>query len=281
MIQWFPGHMSKAVRLIEDNIKLVDAVIYVIDSRAVEACLNPAFDKLLTGKPTLFCFSKSDLVEQSDLKRWYADFDRRGLSYVTSVSVSGSDASKVMKALLELMRAKIERYKAKGVNAPIRSMVIGIPNSGKSTLINSLCGGKRTITGDRPGVTRSKQWLAVAPGIDMLDTPGTLWPKLENQEIAEHLAFIGSIRDEVLNTDEIALSLIKFLFEKHPDKLRARYNIETLADTPLGVYEQIALSRNYALRGAEIDYDRTGKAVLDDFRKTRFGKIMLELPEYQ
>lgn len=277
-IQWFPGHMSKAVRLIEENLKIVDAVIYVIDSRAVSACLNPCFDSLIKNKRILYCFSKTDMVEPSDLKKWLEFFDKSGLAYVTSNSTGGRDSQTVMKKLMDIVSDKIERFREKGVNTPIRSMVIGIPNSGKSTLINSLCGGKRTITGDRPGVTKNKQWLAVAKGVDMLDTPGTLWPKLEDETIAKHLAFIGSIRDEVLDLGDICLELIKNLLNSYPDKLMARYNLERLSETPLEVYEQIAISRGYVLKGAEVDYERTAKAVLDDFRKQRIGKIMLEFP---
>lgn len=277
-IQWFPGHMSKAVRLIEENLKIVDAVIYVIDSRAVSACLNPCFDSLIKNKRILYCFSKTDMVESADLRKWFEFFDKQGLAYVASNSTGGRDSQTVMKKLAELVSDKVEKYREKGVNTPIRSMVIGIPNSGKSTLINSLCGGKRTITGDRPGVTKNKQWLAVAKGVDMLDTPGTLWPKLEDETIAKHLAFIGSIRDEVLDINDICLELITLLSASHPELLRVRYNLESLAQTPLEIYEQIAVARGYVLRGAEVDYDRTAKAVLDDFRKQRIGKIMLEYP---
>ncbi|MEG1985538.1 MAG: ribosome biogenesis GTPase YlqF [Clostridia bacterium] len=277
-IQWFPGHMFKAVKLIEANLKIVDAVIYVIDSRAVSACINPSFDSLIKNKPILYCFSKIDMVEQPDIKKWYEDFDKRGLNYVASNSTGGHDSVAVMRKLRELMSEKTERYREKGVSTPIRSMVIGIPNSGKSTLINSLCGGKKTLTGDRPGITRNKQWLAVESGIDMLDTPGTLWPKLEDQKIAKDLAFIGSIRDDIIDTNDLALDLIDYLMRNHFEKLKERYGISELGETPLLVYEQIAASRGYLLKGAEVDYDRAGHALIDDFRKQRIGKIMLEFP---
>ena len=269
--------MTKAVRLIEENIKLVDAVIYVLDSRAVSACINPAFNSIIKNKPILYVFNKADLVEPSDLKKWCDYMDGRGYFYVTSNSASGRDNAKIFKKLLELMDEKIRRYREKGVNTPIRAMVIGIPNSGKSTLINSLCGGKKTVTGDKPGVTRNKQWLAVAKGVDMLDTPGTLWPKLDDQNIAAHLAYIGSIRDDVLDISDIAVSLIGFLLENRREALTARYGVSAEGGA-LETFEEIALKRGYVLKGGVTDYERASRAVLDDFRKQKLGKIMLEFP---
>ena len=160
-INWFPGHMTKAMRLIEENIKIVDAVIYVLDSRAVSACMNPSFDGIIGNKPILYVLNKADLVEERDLKKWCDYFDEKKYNYVVSNSANGKDNDKILKKLLFVLDDKIKRYREKGVNTPVRAMVIGIPNSGKSTLINSLCGGKRTITGDRPGVTKSKQWLSL------------------------------------------------------------------------------------------------------------------------
>lgn len=279
MINWFPGHMTKAMRLIEENIKIVDAVIYVLDSRAVSACINPSFNGLIKNKPILYVLNKADTVEKSDLEKWCAYFDKKGYKYVTSNSANGKDNGKILKKLLEIMFDKIQRYREKGVNTPVRAMVIGIPNSGKSTLINSLCRGKKTITGDRPGVTKTKQWLAVTRGVDMLDTPGTLWPKLDDQELAEHLAFIGSISDDVLDIGEIAVQLIDFLHSKYPSALNDRYGLSGEYDDKIQIFDEIAKKRGYVLHGGEFDYERTARAIVDDFRKQKLGKIMLELPE--
>lgn len=278
-ISWFPGHMAKAMRIIEDNMKIVDAVVYVLDSRAVSACINPSFDSVIKNKPILYVLNKCDLVEKSDLDKWCAYFEKQGYNYITANSANGRDAGRILKKLTDIMAEKIARYRAKGVMTPIRAMVVGIPNSGKSTLINCLCGGKKTITGDRPGVTKSKQWLAVAKGVDMLDTPGTLWPKMEDQTIALHLAFIGSIKDEILDSEEIAFNLTKFLYENHRNLLNERYGITIESDNPTEIIEEIARKRGYVVKGGEVDTERTSKMIVDDFRKQKIGKIMLEYPE--
>lgn len=276
IIQWYPGHMTKALREMEENVKKVDAVIYVLDSRAVEACINPKFEKIIGNKPVLYVFNKADTVEKNHLKEWLNYFDKMGHTYVAANSASGRESAAILGSLKNLLTAKIESYRAKGVNARLRAMVLGIPNSGKSTLINSLCAGKKTVTGDKPGVTRGKQWVAVSDYVDLMDTPGTLWPSFDNQTLALHLAFIGSIKDDVLDINEICLKFIEFMLSEHPSLLAERYNLEALSDTPLEVYEQIAKSRGYLLKGGEPDYDRTAAAVIDDFRKQRTGKIMLE-----
>ena len=300
-INWFPGHMTKAMRLIEENIKIVDAVIYVLDSRAVSACINPSFSDVIKNKPIVYVLNKADLVEESDLKKWCAYFDEKGFAYVTSNSANGKDNAKILKKLLCVLDDKIKRYREKGVNTPVRAMVIGIPNSGKSTLINrligenrldtnglrkddkgrlinSLCGGKRTITGDRPGVTKAKQWLSVQKGVDMLDTPGTLWPKLDDQNAAMHLAFIGSIKDDVLDINEVAINLIDFLKTNKSGALTERYKISSENAENIQIFEEIAVKRGFVLRGGDYDYERTARAIIDDFRKQKFGKVMLEYP---
>ncbi|MDD7245430.1 MAG: ribosome biogenesis GTPase YlqF [Eubacteriales bacterium] len=277
-INWFPGHMTKAMRLIEENIKIVDAVIYVLDSRAVSACMNPSFDGIIGNKPILYVLNKADLVEERDLKKWCDYFDEKKYNYVVSNSANGKDNDKILKKLLFVLDDKIKRYREKGVNTPVRAMVIGIPNSGKSTLINSLCGGKRTITGDRPGVTKSKQWLAVRKGVDMLDTPGTLWPKLDDQNVAMHLAFIGSIKDDVVDKNEVALNIIDFLKTHNPGALTERYKISDENAENIQIFEEISVKRGFIMKGGDYDFERTASAVIDDFRKRKFGKIMLEYP---
>ena len=270
--------MTKAMRLIEENIKIVDAVIYVLDSRAVSACMNPSFDGIIGNKPILYVLNKADLVEERDLKKWWDYLDEKKYNYVVSNSANGKDNDKILKKLLFVLDDKIKRYREKGVNTPVRAMVIGIPNSGKSTLINSLCGGKRTITGDRPGVTKSKQWLAVRKGVDMLDTPGTLWPKLDDQNVAMHLAFIGSIKDDVVDKNEVALNIIDFLKTNNPGALTERYKISDENAENIQIFEEISVKRGFVMKGGDYDFERTASAVIDDFRKRKFGKIMLEYP---
>ncbi|MDD4839467.1 MAG: ribosome biogenesis GTPase YlqF [Clostridia bacterium] len=274
-IQWFPGHMTKAVRMMEENVALCNVLIYVIDARAVASCKNPVFDRLLNNKRVIYVFNKCDLVEKSDLDKWCKSFEAEGKTYVRAVGTSG-ECSQIVSAIKAIMSDVIDRYKAKGANKNIRAMVIGVPNSGKSTLINSMRKKASAITGDRPGVTRGKQWLALDSHIDLLDTPGTLWGKFENQTIAKHLAFIGSIRDDILDIADLAFEFVAEILKTYPDNLIERYSLESLVESPLEVLDQIAKARGFKLRGNEVDYDRTAKAIIDDFRKGRLGKIMLE-----
>lgn len=275
-IQWFPGHMTKALRMMEEEVKLVDNLIYVIDSRAVKASLNPTFDKLLNNKTVLYVLNKSDLVNKSDLSAWLIKLRSEGKKVITANSTASGISKSVIESVKELNSDKINRYLAKGVNKSIRSMVIGVPNSGKSTLINALCGQKRTITGDRPGVTRGKQWVVLSKGIEILDTPGTLSPAFENQEIAKHLAFIGSIKEDILDINELAIEMIVFYREHHPQILSERYNIIVNEGSDLEILERIARSRGAVLKGGILDIERAARAVIDDYRKQKLGLVMFE-----
>lgn len=277
IIQWYPGHMTKAVREMESNLKKVDAVIYLLDARAVNACINPKLDRLAEGKPVLYLINKKDTVEKQACELWIKKFAGQGKECLATDSASGRDGGAVTAALMRLTSEKREKYRAKGANISVRAMVVGIPNSGKSTLINSLCPKKKTVTGDKPGVTRGQQWISLAKGIDLLDTPGTLWPSFENQTYARHLAYIGSIKDDVLDKNELATELLAELEPKYPDCFRARYG--ELRGSGIEMLEQVAAKRGYLLRGGEADYDRAAAAVIDDFRKRRIGKIMLEYPD--
>lgn len=275
-IQWFPGHMTKALRMMEEEVKLVDNLIYVIDSRAVKASLNPTFDKLLNNKTVLYVLNKSDLVNKSDLSAWLIKLRGEGKKVITANSTASGISKSVIESVKELNSDKINRYLAKGVNKSIRSMVIGVPNSGKSTLINALCGQKRTITGDRPGVTRGKQWVVLSKGIEILDTPGTLSPAFENQEIAKHLAFIGSIKEDILDINELAIEMIAFYREHYPQILSERYNIIVNEGSDLEILERIARSRGAVLKGGILDIERAARAVIDDYRKQKLGLVMFE-----
>lgn len=275
-IQWFPGHMTKAIRMMEDNLRLVDALIYVIDARAVYSCDNPLFNKLLQGKKVLYVFNKCDLVEKSDLDLWYKEFEKQGKPYVKAIGTSG-DCSQIVAGLKRVVADKIEKYAQKGANISVRAMVVGVPNSGKSTIINAMVKKAKAVTGDRPGVTRGKQWLSI-DNVDFLDTPGTLWGKFEDQKVAHHLAYIGSIREDILDVSELAFDFIGEMKTLYPESLKTRYNLDILSEETIDIFEQIAMSRGFKLKGNQPDYERTAKMIIDEFRKGKLGKIMLEKP---
>ena len=269
--------MTKAIRMMEENLRLVDALVYVIDSRAVYSSDNPLFDKLLRGKRVLYVFNKCDLVEERDLALWCERFREEGKTYVRSVGTSG-DCSAIVAGLKKIAADKLSRFGERGANVAVRAMVVGVPNSGKSTVINAMCKRAGAVTGDRPGVTRGKQLMSI-DGVDLLDTPGTLWGKFEEESVALHLAYIGSIRDEVLDAGELAFSFLDEVRLAYGEELKARYALTEIPDDTLALFEGIALSRGFKVKGGEPDYERTAKTILDDFRKGRLGKIMLEKPK--
>lgn len=273
-INWFPGHMKKALEEMQAEVKNVDAVIYVLDARAPKACLNPSFVRIIGTKPILFVLNKCDLADEEKVK----DFSQTLRSENTKCLMLNSTASgalnKVTNALNELCNNQIERFKNKGVNYFVRAMVLGVPNSGKSTLVNNLCGSARAVTGNKPGVTKGKQWVKLSNNIEILDTPGTLWPNLEVEETALQLAYIGSIKDDVLQIEELVLNLISDLQKLYPNLLEEKYQIEDLQNkTPIELLDEIAEKKKCLLKGGEIDYERAAIAILDDFRKNRIGRI--------
>ena len=273
LIQWFPGHMTKAIRMMEENLRLVDALIYVIDARAVASCINPVFERLLEGKKVLYVFNKCDLVEEGDISAWCELFRKQNKAFVKAVGTSG-DCSQIVDGLKRVAADKIKKYADKGAKINVRAMVVGVPNSGKSTIINAMIKRAKAVTGDRPGVTRGKQWLSV-DNVDFLDTPGTLWSKFEDQKVAHHLAYIGSIKDDVLDAGELALDFIGEINGCYPDAFSKRYGIEE-GLSALETLEHIGLSRGYKLKGGDLDYDRTARMVIDEFRKGRLGRLSLE-----
>lgn len=276
-IQWFPGHMTKAIRMMEENLRLVDALIYVIDARAVYSCDNPLFNKLLQGKKVLYVFNKCDLVDKDDLAFWCEEFKRQGKPFVKAIGTSG-DCSQIVAGLKQVVSDKIEKYAAKGAKISVRAMVVGVPNSGKSTIINAMVKKAKAVTGDRPGVTRGKQWLSI-DNVDFLDTPGTLWGKFEDQKVAHHLAYIGSIRDDILDESELAFDFLDEMKKLYSQNLIDRYNLSGESDDTLALFEEIAMARGFKLKGNQPDYDRTAKMIIDEFRKGKLGKIMLEKPK--
>ncbi len=279
IIQWYPGHMTKAMRMMQESIAQVNCVIYVLDARAITSCINPKFNEMVGSKPILYIINKQDLVEKEDLQKWQKYFNEKGYDYVIADSISGKQKDIIISKLKLLNKAMIEKYAKKGAIKSIRAMVIGVPNTGKSTLINSLCRQKRAITGNRPGVTRGKQWVSLAEGVELLDTPGTLPPAFENQTIAKHLAFIGSIKDGVVYLDELTIELIKFYRENNKQVFMDRYKLENFSDDNIEVIDGIARNRGFLLNKNNYDYDRVYNAVIDDFRKQKLGKIMLDFPK--
>jgi len=278
-IQWFPGHMTKALRMMEDSVKVIDSVIYVLDARAVKACFNQKFDAIIGNRPVLYVINKADTVEKKDLEKWVKFLSDNNMHCVVTNSTTNRHVGEITAELLSINKDLIERYRDKGVNRAVRAMVIGVPNTGKSTLINSLCGGKRAITGNKPGVTRGRQWIVIDEKLELMDTPGTMSPNIEEQDLARDLAFIGSINDEILDKDELALELVKVLVNNHREKLFQRYNISGEFEKDIELMYAIGKSRGFMMKGGEIDLERTSKVIIDDFRKGRIGKIMLEYPD--
>lgn len=277
VIQWYPGHMDKALREMKNNAKLVDAILYVLDARAPFSCLNPKFDTIIGAKPVIMVLNKADLISKEDLNRFEQYFKSKNIPVVALNSTITNATKPIIESASNLLSDKVERFKNKGVNIPLRLMVIGVPNSGKSTLINNVCGNKKTITGDRPGVTRSNQWVKISNGFELLDTPGTLWPAFDNPQVARNLAYIGSIKDDVLDVEELAFAFINDLRVKYFEALRDRYSlkVDNIAET-IEIFDEICQNRGFILRGGEIDYNRGARAILDDFRKGRIGKLVLD-----
>ena len=275
-IQWYPGHMTKAMRMMQDSLKTADCVIYVLDARVIRSSRNPAFDKMIKGLPVLYVFNKSDMVEKADLASWGKYYRERGEKCVSVNSVSSTFRAEVISKLAELNRPLIEKYRNKGVNKTVRAIVAGVPNTGKSTLINCLCGSKRTVTGNRPGVTRGKQWVKLASNIELLDTPGTLPPAFDDEERAVRLAMIGSIKEEVLDMAELGLEAIRFFKQKNYLPFAERYFLDSLEYEPMEIMDKIAKKRGYLLNKDNMDYERTARAILDDLRKLRLGRVMLD-----
>lgn len=278
-IQWFPGHMTKTRRYIEKNIGLVDIVAETVDARCMRASQNPDFDRLLSGKPRLMIITKTDLADPDVTSRWVNLFKNEGRACVSTALNSGKGVREILPAVRTVLSDKISRYAKKGMKKTIRMMICGVPNSGKSTLINSLCGRRAAVAQDRPGVTRAGQWVTLSSDIELLDTPGILWNKFEDMRCGLNLAFTGAVKDDVVDIETLALELLKFLREKYPESLQARYNIEICAyDSPLEIYEKVCKRRGFILRGGDFDYERCAKILLDEFRGGKLGRISLEEP---
>ena len=275
LIQWFPGHMAKAVRMMEDNLKLVDAVAVILDSRCYKSSMNRSFFKLFENKKVIYVLNKSDLISEKDTGRIIADLKSEGKNAVSIVGTDKKTVNRMINGIYAMLRDKIEHNKEKGITLPIRVMVAGIPNTGKSTIINTVAGKKKAETGDKAGVTKSKQWIKI-DGLELLDTPGTMPPSFENQDLAKHLAYVGSINDDILDLEDLTLEFLQEIAGRYPEFLKNRYSLTDLDKSPLSIYEDICKKRGFILKGNEYDYSRCAKAVLSDFRSGKIGKICLD-----
>ena len=277
--QWYPGHMTKAKRMMQENIKLIDLIIELVDARTPLASRNPDIDELGKNKFRLILLNKSDLADAACNKQWMEYFKEKGFFVVEVNSQRGNGIKQIEKTVQEVCKEKIERDRKRGIlNRPVRAMVVGIPNVGKSTFINSFAGKACTKTGNKPGVTKGKQWIRMNKTLELLDTPGILWPKFEDQQIGLYLALIGSINDEVLQMDELAMQLIAILKQHYPGILANRYGIEENQEDVL-ILHAIAKERKCFLKGEELDIRKASNLIMDDFRAGRLGKITLERPE--
>ena len=277
-INWYPGHMAKARRMHEDNLKLIDVVIELVDARAPQASRNPDFDRLFQGKTRVLLLNKSDLADPATNKRWIAYYKQKGIEAAEIVSSAQNARTTAIRLIERATADKVRRFEEKGMQKTVRVLIAGIPNVGKSTLINRIAGSVRAQTGDKPGVTKGKQWVKITPHLELLDSPGLLWPKLGDDVLAEHLAFLGSINDEILNLEELSEHLLSTLRTLAPDALFERYK-KLGADTPDGgLLEGVAKSRGFILKGGVYDTERAARIVLDEFRAGRIAKVTLEQP---
>ena len=292
--QWYPGHMTKAKRMMQENISLIDLVIELVDARVPVSSRNPDIDELGKGKARIILLNKSDLADPKANKAWMTYFQEKGFHVVEVNSRTGAGVKSIQAVVQEACKEKIERDRKRGIlNRPVRAMVVGIPNVGKSTFINSFAGKACAKTGNKPGVTKGKQWIKLNKGLELLDTPGILWPKFEDQAIGMKLAFIGSINDEILLTDELAMDFLAHVFKRYGELVQERYGLDaTKLEQPdetdekarktahsLQMLTDIAINRRCFKKGEEPDLERAAGMVMDDFRSGKLGRITLEWPE--
>ncbi len=279
--QWYPGHMTKAKRMMQEDIKLIDLVIELVDARVPFSSRNPDIDELGKNKSRIILLNKSDLADIRKNKLWMDYFSKRGFYVLEMNSKTGAGMKSIQGVVQEACKEKIERDRKRGIlNRPVRAMVVGIPNVGKSTFINSFAGKACAKTGNKPGVTKGKQWIRLNKSLELLDTPGILWPKFEDQTVGLRLAMIGSLNDEIIHLDELAYELIQFLKEEYAGLLEKRYQIEiSEGQEVFDIIKAVCISKRCYLKGEELDIMRASSMIVEDFRNGRIGKITLEIPE--
>ena len=281
-IQWFPGHMAKTRRLISDNLKLIDVVVELVDARIPLSSRNPEIDKIVNNKPRVLVMNKSDIADSDANKKWLSYFKQKGIEAVAVDSLSGKGVGSVTSAIDRVLKDKYERERQKGIiKHSVKMMIVGIPNVGKSSLINRLAGRSAAKTGDRPGVTTAKQWIRLSGKFELLDTPGILWPKFEDVLTARKIAFTGGIKDDILDIEELSCYLLEYLRDNYSERLKERYKIAEDINELKGyeILELVGRKRGALISGGEIDTFKAAGFVLDDFRGAKIGNITLELPE--
>lgn len=277
--QWYPGHMTKAKRMMQENMKLIDIMIELVDARIPLSSRNPDIDQLAANKSRLILLNKTDMADERVTAQWEEYFKEKGFYVARTNARSGKGVKGTQAIVMDACKEKLERDRKRGIkNRPIRAMIAGIPNVGKSTFINSLVGKACTKTGNKPGVTKGKQWIRLNKSVELLDTPGILWPKFEDQEVGMRLAYIGSIKDDILNIEELALGLIGYLQEFYPAAIRERYNVEEELK-PLDILTAVAKARGCLKKGEELDYEKASRLLLEEFRSGKLGKVTLEFPK--
>lgn len=275
-LKWFPGHMKSALEDIEDNkIKLADVILYVLDARAPFSCMNPNVNKIVHNKPIIYVFNKMDLADDRRVAEIQKEFIESGKTTILVSSNNSNFKNAVKSALKTVLKEKIERHKSKQMTATYKVLVLGVPNTGKSTLINMLAGVKKATTGNIAGVTRVNQWIKIDDMFMLLDTPGVLWPKFDDG-LSRNLAYVGSLSDKEFDMTDLGFELMKIIFEKYPDLIKQKYDVDFEFEEFIELYDRICLKRGFIMRGNEIDYERAGRTFITEFRNGKFGKITLE-----
>ncbi len=277
-INWYPGHMAKTRRLLSDQIGKADLIIELCDARLPYSSRNPDLDRMIQGKKRILLLNKADLADPEISRRWLHYFRGKGLN-TALIQATGLKAKDALTAIEKATREIVEKAASRGIRKTVRAMVVGVPNVGKSTYINRLHGGNIAKTGDRPGVTRNTQWIRITPYLELMDTPGLLWPRLDDQLAARRLSYLGTIKDDVLNLDSLAMSLLEDLADIVPQKMSERFHIEDTSLRGIELLDAVCRGRGFLLKGNEMDYDRCCSVVLDEFRGGKLGRITLEAPE--
>ncbi|MGN7398819.1 ribosome biogenesis GTPase YlqF [Cytobacillus praedii] len=279
-IQWFPGHMAKARRQVTEKLKLVDIIFELVDARIPYSSRNPMIDEIIQHKPRLVLLNKADMADKEATKQWIKYFKVKGIKALAINSQAGQGMKEIVAASEEILQEKFDRMRAKGVRPrAIRAMIVGIPNAGKSTLINRLAKKNIAKTGNTPGVTKAQQWIKVGKELELLDTPGILWPKFEDQEVGLKLALTGAIKDTILNLQDIAVFALRFLEKKYPERLKERFQIVVIPEDIVELFDAIGKVRGCLMGRGEIDYDKVTELVIREFRTEKLGSITLERPE--
>jgi ribosome biogenesis GTPase A len=279
-IQWFPGHMAKARREVTEKLKLVDIIFELVDARIPYSSRNPMIDEIIQHKPRLVLLNKADMADKAVTKEWIAFFAKQGIRALAINSQAGEGMKEIVQASHEILKEKFDRLKAKGVKNPraIRAMIVGIPNAGKSTLINRLAKRNLAKTGNTPGVTKAQQWIKVGKELELLDTPGILWPKFEDQEVGKKLAVTGAIKDTLLNLQDLVIYSLQFLEQHYPERLKERFKLDSVPENVVEMFDHIGVLRGCLGSGGVVDYDKVSELVIREIRSEKFGPITFERP---